>query len=202
MTSYMRTALAAFGFSLLLAWQFTMGVASAASFAPKGFDELVREAEQIFIGTAGAAISRYNERRLIVSDVRFDDVQMLKGNAAPRSITLTLLGGKIGDLEMAIHGAPEFQRGVRYLVFSAGNGSVMFPMVGGPQGIFQIRDDAGGEASRVHDFNGQPVIVLPARPQAAVSEIGPAQATASGAALSVDEFKAAILRRMNSLPVP
>ena len=63
---------------------------------------------------------------------------------------------------MTIAGAPDFVIGVRYLVFVAGNGSVIFPVVGGHQGIFQIRPDPQTGRSNVYDYSGRPIIDLPA----------------------------------------
>jgi len=73
-----------------------------------------------------------------------------------------MLGGTVGNESMTIAGAPGFVIGVRYLVFIAGNGSVIFPVVGGHQGIFQVRPDPQTGGSNVYDYGGRPIISLPA----------------------------------------
>ena len=74
-----------------------------------------------------------------------------------------MLGGSVGTDRLAVAGAPTFKRGVRYLVFINGNGTVMFPLVGGDQGIFQIRADPLSGVPRVHDYTGRAVTRLPGR---------------------------------------
>jgi hypothetical protein len=37
----------------------------------------------------------------------------------------------------------------------------MFPLVGGDQGIFQLRKDAVSGVTRVHDYAGRPLAKLP-----------------------------------------
>lgn len=133
----------------------------AVSFESRDFNALATQAEQVVIGTATTATSRRTGEREIVTDYRFENIEVVKGNVAGNVVTLTLLGGTVGADTMSVGGAPKFVPGVRYLVFVAGNGSVMFPMVGGSQGIFQIRQDPVTGASRVHDYAGRPVTQLP-----------------------------------------
>ena len=140
-----------------------IGTAGAISFEARDFDALAGEAEQIVIGTVTATNPRRTGEREIVTDYRFDDLKILKGMVPTGSLTLTMLGGTVGTDTLAVAGAPKFQRGKRYLVFVTGNGSVMFPLVGGHQGIFQMRTDAASGVSRVHDHTGRPMTRLPGR---------------------------------------
>ncbi|MEP7156969.1 MAG: hypothetical protein ABI905_14415 [Betaproteobacteria bacterium] len=137
------------------------GAAHAATFESRNFDALAVEAEQVVIGTASAATSRRTGEREIVTDYRFDNLDVVKGSVPSATLTLTLLGGTVGAETQSVAGAPKFIPGVRYLVFVAGNGTVMFPLVGGPQGIFQIRKDSASGVSRVHDYSGRPLTQLP-----------------------------------------
>ena len=139
------------------------GTAWGISFEARDFDALAGEADQIVIGTATAASSRRTGAREIVTDHRFDNLQILKGTVPADSLTLTMLGGTFGTETLTVAGAPAFQRGTRYLLFIRGNGSVMFPLVGGHQGIFQIRRDAASGVPRVHDHAGRPLARLPGR---------------------------------------
>ena len=148
------------------------GTAGAASFEARDFDALAGEADQIVIGTVAATNSRRTGDRQIVTDYHFDDLEIVKGTVSNGSLTLTMLGGTVGADTLTVAGAPTFQRGLRYLVFVTGNGSVMFPLVGGHQGIFQIRTDATSGVSRVHDYAGRPVIRLPGRAANAEGDSG------------------------------
>ena len=135
--------------------------AGAVSFETRDFDALAAEADQVVIGTAVATNSRRTGTREIVTDYRFNNLEIVKGTVLTTSLTLTMLGGTIGTEALTVAGAPTFQKGVRYLVFIAGNGTVMFPLVGGQQGIFQIRKEASTGISRVHDYAGRAVTRLP-----------------------------------------
>ena len=141
----------------------TLGVstAGAVSFEPRDFDALAVEADQVVIGTAVATNSRRTGTREIVTDYRFNNLEIVKGTVLTTSLTLTMLGGTVGTDTLTVAGAPTFQKGVRYLVFIAGNNTVMFPLVGGQQGIFQIRKEASTGISRVHDYAGRAVTRLP-----------------------------------------
>ena len=135
--------------------------AFSASFEDKGMDELVAEADQVFIGVAAGGTSRYTDRGIIVTDYRFDAVEVIKGLVPGTQVTLTMLGGTVGQVALTIPGGPSFQTGVRYLVFEAGNGAVVYPVVGGMQGIFQIRVEPGTGVSHVYDHDGRPLTELP-----------------------------------------
>lgn len=148
---------------LLVCFSVAPTAAGAISFEARDFDALAREADQVVIGTVTAKSSRRTGVREIVTDYRFEQLQIVKGSVPGSSLTLTMLGGAVGTDSLTVAGAPTFKRGVRYLVFVSGNGSVMFPLVGGPQGIFQMRKDAASGISRVHDYAGQPVTRLPKR---------------------------------------
>ena len=137
--------------------------AASTTFEERDFNALVSEADQIVIGTVAAKVARRTGDREIVTDFRFEDLKVVKGTVPSASLTLTMLGGTVGTETLAVAGAPTFQRGVRYLVFVSGNGSVMFPVVGGHQGIFQLRKDGASGVSRVHDHAGRPATKLPGR---------------------------------------
>ena len=152
------------GLTLMVLVSLTLGAPSldAITFQPKSFDELADEAEQIFIGTVRGATSRRTDKNAIVTDYMFGDLELIKGHAPEPHASITMLGGTVGNESMTIAGAPDFVIGLRYLVFVAGNGSVIFPVVGGHQGIFQIRPDPQTGGSNVYDYSGRPIIGLPA----------------------------------------
>lgn len=130
----------------------------AASFEPKKFDQLVAEADEIFIGTATAAVPRKLAAGGIVTDVTFTNLQVLKGNTANTAITLMTMGGTVGGETFEIRGMPKFQIEIIYLVFAQGNGTTIFPVVGGDQGMFQIKPDAVTGASLVFNSRGMPIV--------------------------------------------
>jgi hypothetical protein len=130
----------------------------ATSFEQKNFDQLVAEAEDIFAGTAITALPRRLAAGGIVTDVTFSNLQIVKGNSASTEISLMTMGGTIGTETMQIRGLPKFQTGNTYLIFSQGNGTTIFPVVGGDQGMFQIRSDVVTGEKRVYSANGMPIV--------------------------------------------
>ena len=133
------------------------GQARAATFADKNFAQLVTEAEQIFIGTVTSLRSRKLPNGAIVTDVRFSGPQVIKGNGDGADIVLLVLGGEVDGARLEIPGLPQFQRDARYLVFSQGNGKNMFPVVGGPAGLFQIAPGIPGGNGLVLNSAGMPL---------------------------------------------
>ncbi|MBI2959080.1 MAG: hypothetical protein HYY28_02100 [Betaproteobacteria bacterium] len=129
--------------------------ARAATFAEKTFAQLVTEAEQIFVGTVTSLQSRRLPSGAIVTDVRFSEPQVIKGDAAVADLALLVLGGEVDGARLEIPGLPRFQRDARYLVFSQGNGKSIFPVVGGPTGFFRIT--AGADAPVVLSWSGEPL---------------------------------------------
>ena len=172
------------------------GKVDGLTFESRDFDALVSEADQIVIGAAINENARRTGKREIVTDYRFSDLEIIKGTASTDAITLTMLGGTMGSESLAIAGAPTFQRGNRYLIFIAGNGSVMFPLVGGYQGIFQIRKDELTGVSRVHDHAGRSVVRLPGEKDAHLSDRREAvPANAMSEATFIDAIRVAIGKR-------
>ena len=179
-------------FAFLLAFTcniLTASTAGAIAFESRDFGALAAEANRIVIGTLASSNARRTGSREIVTDFRFAALDVIKGAVSEPTLMLTMLGGTVDTETLTVAGAPTFQPGVRYLVFVSGNGSVMFPLVGGAQGIFQIRKDAVSGVSRVHDYAGRPLTRLPWRDATAlVDQLDPEP----GAAISEADFVDAI----------
>ena len=133
------------------------GLGWATSFEQKNFDQLVAESDEIFAGTVSTAAPRKLAAGGIVTDVVFTNLQVLKGNTANTSISLMTMGGTIGTETFEIRGLPKFQIGVTYVIFSQGNGTTIFPVVGGDQGMFQVKADAATGESMVFNSRGMPI---------------------------------------------
>jgi len=77
-----------------------------------------------------------------VTDLTLDILRSVKGESpAGASLVLRILGGKVGDVELVVDGAPSFRPGQTVLLFVRGNMSEMFPFVGVQQGVFYVRPD-------------------------------------------------------------
>lgn len=127
------------------------------TFVEKNFAQLVTEADEIFVGTVSSLESRKLPNGAIVTDVRFSDLRMVKGDNTSAAIVLLVLGGEVGSERLEIPGLPQFQLGARYLVFAQGNGRDMFPVVGGHAGIFRIILGSPQGSSIVSNAAGMPL---------------------------------------------
>jgi hypothetical protein len=151
-----------------------------ASFVSKEFDQLVDEADEIFIGTVTQLQSRRLPAGAVVTDVTFSSRQVMKGGGAG-DFVLVVMGGTLDGVTVKLAGFPEFQLGESYLVFARDNGRVILPIVGGPQGLFRIRPDPTTGERLVFDSRGLPVrhpsvlraLAGPARPERAFGAVAP-----------------------------
>ena len=167
MRSLLRFLLAALGFAGL--------AAHATTFEAFDFDQLATQADRIFVGTVTAANPTMTVRGAIVTDFVFGEVEDVKGSTAGPTQSVRMIGGTLGTRTLSVPGAPTFRIGERYLVFVQRNGRVMFPTLGGPQGIYRMRVDSQKSRTEVLDYAGNPVTSLPSRGTAG----RPKQATAT-----------------------
>lgn len=104
-----------------------MAVAIAASLAaPASATTLKRMALEDLVATNGAVIvgqvtearSYWNkDKTFILTDVRISVNEVVKGNLQDQEITVTLMGGRVGDLTTLIIGGAELLPGKSYLLF-------------------------------------------------------------------------------------
>ena len=128
--------------------------------APSGLDaiypkvslaEVAQTADIIFAGTVLDIRSRLvGSHGAIATDVSFGELDVVSWRspeAAQSTVQLTFAGGEVGNQRFQVEDAPKFIVGNRYLLFALADGKVYLnPLVGGPQGLFQVvRDAATGE---------------------------------------------------------
>ncbi len=129
----------------------------------------------------------------IKTRVTFDVTEILAGApiAGDQTLTLQLLGGRVGNRVVEIEGMPTFKLGTDIVLFVAGNGKNVCPLVGWGHGKYLVKEDANDRRYMVRD-NAVPLTAL-----AEVQE--PLEASAAAVrtrlpvdALSFDEFKTAV----------
>lgn len=115
-----------------------------------GIDEIAQSADLIFIGAVQRQETRWNDsRRMILTDIYFGDIVQVAANARAVQankdvVRLTYAGGAIGDTSIFMSDMPSFAMNHRYLVFMYDDGMVYTsPLIGGPQGMFEVVEDAG-----------------------------------------------------------
>ena len=147
-------------FAILAVLSLTAARADAHSFVFKDWEALVAEAEEIFAGQVTATRSFELPGGLIATDVVFARPRVLKGpDGGP--LTLRVFGGTVGAVTLKLSGIPRFERGLTYVVFARGNGSDVFPVVGGTYGLFQIRRDPASGQDLVVGARGETLWSVP-----------------------------------------
>lgn len=92
--------------------------AGATTLIRQGLDELVAANRAIVVGEVVDVSSYWNEEHtFILTDVRIALHDVLKGEARGRELTVTVMGGEVGDLTTLIVGGPELVPGNSYVLF-------------------------------------------------------------------------------------
>jgi hypothetical protein len=114
--SRMRRVLLGFAAALIAAG--ASPPVGASTFARVGIDYLVAENETVVVGEVLAGRSYWNEAgTFILTDVRMAVSEVLKGSIETREITVTVPGGRVGDLISVIDGGAELMPGKWYVLF-------------------------------------------------------------------------------------
>jgi hypothetical protein len=89
----------------------------ATTLVREGLDELVATNQRVIVGEVIDAVSYWNQdKTFILTDVRIAPDETIKGKPEGE-ITVTLLGGKVGDLTTLIVGGAELLPGRSYVLF-------------------------------------------------------------------------------------
>jgi hypothetical protein len=164
----------------LLIWSWPL---QAMVVKERDFVDLVERAEQILSGTVSGIDFSRDASGTPVTRVRFVDLFVLKG-AVEAPFTLELYGDSAATGGVRISGTPRFEVGERALLFVAGNGSRLCPLVGVWQGLFRVRFDAESRIDVVENHGRVPVVGMRGR------KLRVARGSAAGEPppLTVDEF--------------
>lgn len=154
--------------------------AQATSLVYKDMNALVGEADAIVVGTVQEVTAQRGEDDQIYTYVRLAELRMLGGRYSGQELTLILEGGFDGREGVDIPGSPEFQPQERVVLFVAGNGERVVPLVGWGQGVFKLTRDARGNTI-VTDEIGNPVYDLSATGEVLKARHRPSRAEIVGA---------------------
>ena len=158
--------------------------AAAMVVAPRDFADLVARAEQIVVGTVTDVSAQPDASGAPFTFVTLSDLTVLKGDVGA-TLTLRFYGGTANGVMTWISDMPKFTAGERVVLFVAGNGRDVCPLVGVWQGRFAVRFDSTRNTEVVESHDGRPVIGLAGREL----RFAPAHATATSAAITLDEFR-------------
>ncbi len=178
-----HAACAASTLLLALSLRLTMaGPASAMVVAQRDFPELVARAEQIVVGTVTDIEQQEDESGAPATLVTLADLTVLKGEVGS-TLTLRFYGGTAGGVAVHVPDMPTFAVGERALLFVAGNGRDVCPLVGVWQGRFRVRFDAARNTEVVDGHDQKPVTALAGR------QVRYAPLEAASSAMTLDEFR-------------
>ena len=166
----------------LTAWLATPSPAGATTLRRIDLPELVHRADLVVHARAIEKKVYWNAAGTqIHTDTLFDILDHAKGQGQKR-LTVTMLGGRIGPVEMSADGTPVFEIGEEVLLFTSPRPDGMKNLVGYSQGVMRVHEDPQtGEkvaASEVpvgttylQDVGGRARATHPARLQAPLPEL-------------------------------
>ncbi|MBI2517856.1 MAG: hypothetical protein HYV95_13210 [Opitutae bacterium] len=148
---------ASLGLGLLLA--LSPGLARATTVQPPEFPALVDQADYVVRAVIKSSQSEWREKaghRYIATKVTLEVREVIKGTP-PATVVLDFLGGRVGDDELRVEGAPRLTVGEEDILFVQGNGTVFYPLVGVMHGFYPIFHDKASGSDYVVRSNGMPL---------------------------------------------
>jgi hypothetical protein len=111
----------------------------ATTLIRQGLDGLVADNATIVVGQVVDYYSYWNDdHTFILTDVRFAPEDVLKGRVTGDELTITVMGGRVGELTTLIVGGPVLEKGSSYVLF-LNNESLP-----GVDGVLTVRDLSQG----------------------------------------------------------
>ena len=153
------------GFFLLPLAMWIAAPLGATTLIRAGLDKLVASNERVVLGEVVDAVSYWNQdKTFILTDVRIAPVETIKGKAEGE-LTVTLLGGTVGDLTTLIVGGAELIPGRSYLLFlnpeNLPGAKSALTIPDHCQGAFEVTANKAGELRAVSQSNQHPLMPDP-----------------------------------------
>jgi hypothetical protein len=129
----------------------------ATSVRQISMDEMLHDCQFVFEGTVLTLEAERNSQKRIHTYVMFEIQDIIKGEYSSSSITLSFLGGTVGDVTMGVSDMKIPQVGERGIYFVESlERSQVHPLYGWSQGHFLVQPDET-DTYRVMTSNEQPV---------------------------------------------
>lgn len=134
--------------------------ARATTVIAPDFDTMVGKSDYIVRAVVKTVTSQWRDNpdkpgsRYIGTFVELDVKEVIKG-APPSPLVLDLVGGRVGDRELTIEGAPKFTVGQESILFVKGNGRQIVPLVGMSHGFYPVSRDKRTGQDQVMRSGGQ-----------------------------------------------
>lgn len=111
---------------------------------------LVENSPLIFLGQLVGQESKKEKRGLIITQNDFQVIKLIYGKWDKKQITLTTLGGTIGEQTMRVSHMPLFKKNFRYIIFTDHTRKSYNPVTGNQDGVFLLPP----EDSDVYNYSG------------------------------------------------
>ena len=175
----------------------------ATTVLPPDFSELVNESDYIVhavVKSVDAQVQVTANGRKIYTYVELQVTEVVAGQP-PNPLILRVLGGRVGQEEMILQGAPKFTVGQEGIFFVQGNGRQIFPLVRIMHGLYPIQTEPGTKRKFISRSNRVPLqstaqVALPMAEGSAAQLQDRFASTAQ--ALSPEQFKAEIRAAVKS----
>ena len=115
-------------------------------------DWLVANSPFIFVGRLSSTRAETDSRGLVITRNVFDVENALIGAGSQKAVTLTTLGGTIGDETFSVSDTPDFASGQTYLIFTDLARTTYDAVTGDEAGVFLIVN------SEVYTYGGRAVV--------------------------------------------
>ena len=162
--------------------------ARATTVIAPDFDALVSQADYIVRAVVTSKTAEWrtdSSGRHIITKVTVTVREIIKGQP-PSPLVLQLLGGRIGNAEMVVDGAPTFNVGDDDILFVHGNGRQFVPLVAVMYGQYLVMRDSVTGQELVHRSNGS--VLYDTKDVAQPMTAATAAASASAQPLTATEF--------------
>jgi len=130
--------------------------ARATSVIPPQFSELVGKSDYVVravVKSVSSELRTSGPHRHILTFVTLEVREVIRGTP-PQPLVLQMLGGKVGNDEMVIEGAPKFGVGDEDILFVHGNGRQLNPLVALMHGRYPIKHEPGTGREYLTRSNG------------------------------------------------
>ncbi len=131
----------------------------ATTVVPPDFAQLVNESDYIVRAVVKSVNSEWREKdghRHIFTLVELDVREVITGTP-PQPLVLEMLGGRVGEEEMRVVGAPRFKIGDEDILFVRGNGRNIVPLFAIMHGRYPILKETGTSREYVARSNHAPM---------------------------------------------
>lgn len=134
-------------------------LAATTVIAPS-FDRMVDTSDYIVRATVKSIESDWRPNpdkpgsHYIGTRVELEVHEVIKGNP-PSPLVLEVVGGRVGDKELIVSGAPKFTVGQQSILFVKGNGRRIVPLVGMTHGKYNVRKNKKTGREEVVRSDGQ-----------------------------------------------